>query len=30
LVSVDGEVQPAIVAKLCAIEGVREVVPLSF
>jgi D-3-phosphoglycerate dehydrogenase len=30
LVSVDGEVPPAVVQKLCALEGVREVVPLSF
>ena len=30
LVSVDGEVPLAVVAKLCAIEGVREVAPLSF
>ena len=30
LVAVDGEVPHAVVAKLCAIEGVREVVPLSF
>ena len=30
LVSVDGEVPPEVVARLCAIEGVREVVPLSF
>jgi len=30
LVSVDDEVPPSVVAKLCAIEGVREVVPLSF
>jgi len=30
LVSVDGDVPPAVVTQLCAIEGVREVVPLSF
>ena len=30
LVSVDGEVPQSVVAKLCALEGVREVVPLSF
>ena len=30
LVSVDGDVPPAVVKQLCAIEGVREVVPLSF
>ncbi len=30
LISVDGEVLPLIVAQLCAIPGVREVVPLSF
>jgi D-3-phosphoglycerate dehydrogenase len=30
LVSIDGEVPPSVLAKLCAIEGVREVVPLSF
>ncbi len=30
LVSVDDEVPPSVVAKLCTIEGVREVVPLSF
>ena len=30
LVSVDGEVAPDVVAKLCALEGVREVVPLHF
>ena len=30
LVSVDGEVPPAVVARLSAIDGVREVVPLSF
>jgi D-3-phosphoglycerate dehydrogenase len=30
LVSVDGEVAPAVVERLCKLEGVREVVPLSF
>jgi D-3-phosphoglycerate dehydrogenase len=30
LVSIDGEVPPGVLAELCAIEGVREVVPLSF
>ena len=30
LVAVDGEVPPEVVRTLCAIEGVREVVPLSF
>ena len=30
LVSVDGEVPPAVVRQLCALDGVREVVPLSF
>ncbi len=30
LVSVDGVVAPAVVSKLCVIEGVRQVVPLSF
>ncbi|MDQ3074005.1 MAG: phosphoglycerate dehydrogenase [Pseudomonadota bacterium] len=30
LVSIDDKAPPAVVAKLCAIEGVREVVPLSF
>jgi D-3-phosphoglycerate dehydrogenase len=30
LVSIDGEVPPSVLAELCAIEGVREVVPLSF
>ena len=30
LVSVDGEVPPKFVKTLCEIEGVREVVPLSF
>jgi D-3-phosphoglycerate dehydrogenase len=30
LVSVDGDVPQSVVAKLCALEGVREVVPLSF
>ncbi|MBA3729714.1 MAG: phosphoglycerate dehydrogenase, partial [Sphingomonas sp.] len=30
LISVDGEVPPAVVADLCAIDGVRKVVPLSF
>ena len=30
LVSVDGEVPPRVVDTLCRIEGVREVVPLSF
>ena len=30
LVSVDGQVPPAVVRQLCALEGVREVVPLSF
>ena len=30
LVSVDGEVPSAVVAALCAIDGVREVVPLRF
>jgi D-3-phosphoglycerate dehydrogenase len=30
LVSVDGEVAPTVVERLCKLEGVREVVPLSF
>jgi D-3-phosphoglycerate dehydrogenase len=30
LVSVDGDVPQSVVQKLCALEGVREVVPLSF
>lgn len=30
LVAVDDPVTPDVVAKLCALEGVREVVPLSF
>ena len=30
LVSVDGQVPPSVVRQLCAIDGVREVVPLSF
>jgi D-3-phosphoglycerate dehydrogenase / 2-oxoglutarate reductase len=30
LVAVDGEVAPAVVSRLCKLEGVREVVPLSF
>jgi D-3-phosphoglycerate dehydrogenase len=30
LVAVDGEVPPDVVAQLCALEGVREVVPLRF
>ena len=30
LVSVDGDVSPAVIASLGTIEGVREVVPLSF
>ena len=30
LVSVDGEVAPDVVQTLCRLEGVREVVPLSF
>jgi D-3-phosphoglycerate dehydrogenase len=30
LVAVDDPVTPAVVAKLCALEGVREVIPLSF
>jgi D-3-phosphoglycerate dehydrogenase len=30
LVSVDGEVPPAVVATLARLEGVREVVPLRF
>jgi D-3-phosphoglycerate dehydrogenase len=30
LVSIDGEVPPPVLAELCAIGGVREVVPLSF
>ncbi len=30
LVAVDGEVAPAVVKSLCRLEGVREVVPLSF
>jgi D-3-phosphoglycerate dehydrogenase len=30
LVAVDGGVPPAVVARLCALEGVRAVVPLSF
>ena len=30
LVAVDGEVPPAVVRLLCAIDGVREVVPLQF
>jgi len=30
LIAVDGEVAPAVVDRLCGLEGVREVVPLSF
>jgi D-3-phosphoglycerate dehydrogenase len=30
LVAVDDPVTPPVVAKLCALEGVREVIPLSF
>ena len=30
LVAVDGEVSPAVVETLCALEGVRKVVPLKF
>ncbi|MES2903318.1 MAG: phosphoglycerate dehydrogenase [Pseudomonadota bacterium] len=30
LVAVDGDVPAAVVAKLCALDGVREVVPLRF
>ena len=30
LVAVDGKVAPAVVERLCKLEGVREVVPLSF
>jgi len=30
LIAVDGEVAPAVVDRLCRLEGVREVVPLSF
>jgi D-3-phosphoglycerate dehydrogenase len=30
LVSIDGEVPSSVLAELCAIEGVRKVVPLSF
>ena len=30
LVAIDGEVSPDVVGQLCALEGVREVVPLRF
>ena len=30
LVAVDGDVPPEVVTTLCALEGVREVVPLRF